>query len=176
MGFIQRRAEAGGVARSLRGGQLLLAGGARQAGRFFQGHALADLGVDFSQRTLGGRLELDHAARNQHARRHLDGFGVALVLDGILNAAEVSLGLVILPELGYEEHEITPQALLDTREQPAGLRALTEPQLAAAAGKFILPERLVWVIVGDLRKIEPKVRALGWGEVTVLDNDGKPVR
>ncbi|MTV53422.1 insulinase family protein [Massilia buxea] len=56
------------------------------------------------------------------------------------------------------------------------LRALTEPQLAAAAGKFILPERLVWVIVGDLRKIEPKVRALGWGEVTVLDNDGKPVR
>ncbi|WP_181259229.1 M16 family metallopeptidase [Pseudoduganella armeniaca] len=58
----------------------------------------------------------------------------------------------------------------------SNVRALTEPQLAAAAGKFIQPDNLVWVVIGDLRKIEPRVRALGWGEVTVLDNDGKPIR
>ncbi|WP_338769738.1 pitrilysin family protein [Massilia sp. METH4] len=58
----------------------------------------------------------------------------------------------------------------------ANMRALKAPQLAGAAGKFIRPEELVWVVVGDLRKIEPGIRSLGWGEVTVLDTDGKHVR
>lgn len=58
----------------------------------------------------------------------------------------------------------------------SNVRALTEPQLAAAAGKFVQPDSLVWVVIGDLRKVEPRIRALGWGEVTVLDNDGKAVR
>ena len=31
------------------------------------------------------------------------------------------------------------------------------------------------VVVGDLSKIEKPVRALNFGEVTVLDTDGKPV-
>ncbi|GGY07792.1 insulinase family protein [Massilia dura] len=58
----------------------------------------------------------------------------------------------------------------------AGMRALDPPQLAGAAGKFIRPDDVVWLVVGDLRKIEPRIRELGWGEVTVLDNDGKPLR
>jgi zinc protease len=58
----------------------------------------------------------------------------------------------------------------------SNVRALTEPQLAAAAGKFIQPDNLVWVVIGDLRKIEPRIRALGWGDVTVLDSDGQPIR
>ncbi|MBB5608620.1 MULTISPECIES: hypothetical protein [unclassified Janthinobacterium] len=37
------------------------------------------------------------------------------------------------------------------------------------------PDELVWVVIGDLRKIEAGVRELGWGEVTVLDADGVPV-
>ncbi|WP_150127704.1 hypothetical protein [Janthinobacterium psychrotolerans] len=48
-------------------------------------------------------------------------------------------------------------------------------QLASAAGKFVRPDDLVWLVIGDLRKIEAGVRELGWGEVTVLDGDGKPV-
>jgi hypothetical protein len=35
---------------------------------------------------------------------------------------------------------------------------------------------LTWVIVGDLSKIEKPVRALGLGEVHVMDADGKVVR
>lgn len=58
----------------------------------------------------------------------------------------------------------------------SNVRSLTEPQLAAAAGKFIQPDSLVWIVIGDLRKVEPRIRALGWGDVTVLDSDGKPVR
>jgi zinc protease len=34
---------------------------------------------------------------------------------------------------------------------------------------------MTWVVVGDLSKIEKPVRALGFGEVTVIDADGKVV-
>jgi len=34
---------------------------------------------------------------------------------------------------------------------------------------------VTWVVVGDLKKIEAPMRALGLGEVTVIDADGKPV-
>ncbi|MFC0254174.1 M16 family metallopeptidase [Massilia consociata] len=58
----------------------------------------------------------------------------------------------------------------------AGVRALTPQQLGAASGKFIKPDEVVWMVIGDLRKIEAGVRSLGWGEVTVVDADGKPIR
>lgn len=55
------------------------------------------------------------------------------------------------------------------------VRALNEAQLASAGAKFVQPDELVWVVIGDLRKIEAGVRELGWGEVTVLDADGVPL-
>lgn len=57
----------------------------------------------------------------------------------------------------------------------ANLRRLTEADLAAAAARFVAPQKLVWLVIGDLAKIEAGVRELGWGEVTRLDADGKPV-
>ena len=57
----------------------------------------------------------------------------------------------------------------------ANIRGLGEPQLAAASGKFVRPGEIVWLVVGDLRKIEKDVRELGWGEVTVLNAEGEPV-
>ena len=44
----------------------------------------------------------------------------------------------------------------------------------AAAG--IQPDALTWVVVGDLSKIKDKIAALNIGPITVLDNDGKPVK
>jgi zinc protease len=58
----------------------------------------------------------------------------------------------------------------------ANIRSLDEAQLAAAAKKFVRPDEIIWIVVGDLRKIEAGVRELGYGEVTVLDNDGKRIR
>jgi zinc protease len=55
------------------------------------------------------------------------------------------------------------------------IRALGEPQLAAAARKFVRPEQVTWLVIGDLRKIEKGVRELGWGEVVVLDAEGNPL-
>ena len=56
------------------------------------------------------------------------------------------------------------------------LRALTEPQLAGAAARFVHPDEVVWIVIGDLRRIEQGVRELNWGEVTVITPDGTPVR
>jgi zinc protease len=53
------------------------------------------------------------------------------------------------------------------------IRALTEQQLAGAAPKYIKPEEVVWVVIGDVKKIEPALRELNWGELTRLDADGK---
>ncbi len=48
------------------------------------------------------------------------------------------------------------------------------PAQANEQAKAFDPNALTWVIVGDLSKIETPVRALGIGDVTVLDADGKP--
>ncbi|GGY24359.1 M16 family metallopeptidase [Pseudoduganella albidiflava] len=58
----------------------------------------------------------------------------------------------------------------------AGMRSLSAPQLAGAAAKFIRPDDVVWLVVGDLKKIEPRIRELGWGDIVVLDSDGNPAR
>jgi hypothetical protein len=44
-----------------------------------------------------------------------------------------------------------------------------------AAAKTLDPKALTWVVVGDLSKIESEVRALGLGEVRIIDADGNPV-
>ena len=54
------------------------------------------------------------------------------------------------------------------------IRSLTELQLAAASSKFVRPQEVVWLVIGDLRKIEEGVRSLGWGEVITLNADGTP--
>jgi predicted Zn-dependent peptidase len=55
------------------------------------------------------------------------------------------------------------------------IEAQTEETIRAAAREVIEPDKAVWVIVGDLSKIEAPVRALRMGEVVVVDADGKRV-
>jgi zinc protease len=55
------------------------------------------------------------------------------------------------------------------------LRSLTELQLAAAAKKFVRPGEVVWIVVGDLSKVENGIRELGFGEVIKLNADGEPI-
>jgi zinc protease len=56
------------------------------------------------------------------------------------------------------------------------VRALTPGDLEETAAQLLRPEALTWVIVGDLAKIEQPVRKLGFGEVWVLDADGRVLR
>jgi zinc protease len=55
------------------------------------------------------------------------------------------------------------------------LTALTPADVNASAGKLIKPDALTWIVVGDLSRIEKPIRAGNFGEVTILDVDGKPV-
>jgi zinc protease len=54
--------------------------------------------------------------------------------------------------------------------------ALTPESANALAKRIVQPGRLVWVVVGDMAKVEEGVRALNIGEVRKIDADGKPVR
>ena len=52
------------------------------------------------------------------------------------------------------------------------VRALDLDDVAAEADRFLQPDRLIWVVVGDRARIEASVRALGLGELRFLDADG----
>jgi zinc protease len=48
-------------------------------------------------------------------------------------------------------------------------------EVNAVAKRLLKPEQMTWVVVGDLDVIEAEVRALGLGEVRIVDVDGNPV-
>ncbi|HVS24538.1 MAG TPA: pitrilysin family protein, partial [Gammaproteobacteria bacterium] len=52
---------------------------------------------------------------------------------------------------------------------------LTVGDVDAAAKRVLAADRLTWVVVGDRAAIEAKVRALNFGEIAIIDADGKPV-
>jgi len=52
------------------------------------------------------------------------------------------------------------------------VRSLSVEQVAEAADAVVKPDRLLWVVVGDREKIEPRIRELELGDITLLDADG----
>ncbi|HXI13334.1 MAG TPA: pitrilysin family protein [Thermoanaerobaculia bacterium] len=53
------------------------------------------------------------------------------------------------------------------------MRALTESSLGNAASKYVKPESVIWIVVGDLAKVEAGIRELGFGEVRRMNADGE---
>ena len=53
--------------------------------------------------------------------------------------------------------------------------AFSPAELNALAARIILPKQQLWIVVGDMSKVEADVRALGLGEVRKIDADGNPV-
>ena len=45
----------------------------------------------------------------------------------------------------------------------------------AAAEQVMHPEKLIWLIVGDLEQIEQPIRDLGLGELQIIDEDGRAI-
>ena len=54
--------------------------------------------------------------------------------------------------------------------------SMTQVSANEIARKYIQPDHLVWVVVGDMSKVEAGVRELNLGEVHKLDADGNPVK
>lgn len=52
--------------------------------------------------------------------------------------------------------------------------ALTPDQANALARRIVQPGRLIWVVVGDMSKVESGIRELNLGEVRKIDTDGNP--
>jgi len=59
---------------------------------------------------------------------------------------------------------------------PAQYAALTPEAITKTADALLRPNAMTWVVVGDLSKIEAKVRALNFGTVEVWDAEGKKIR
>jgi zinc protease len=53
--------------------------------------------------------------------------------------------------------------------------ALTPETANAMARRFIQPDHLIWVVVGDMSKVEAGIRSLNLGDVRKIDADGNPV-
>jgi zinc protease len=53
--------------------------------------------------------------------------------------------------------------------------ALQLPDLQAAADEILLPDQLIWVIVGDLALIREQVEATGLGPIEIWNDDGERV-
>jgi zinc protease len=62
------------------------------------------------------------------------------------------------------------------KQYPQRVRQLEIEDLNRAARNAIHPESVIWLVVGDRVVIEPKIRELGFGEIVVIDSDGKAVR
>jgi zinc protease len=56
------------------------------------------------------------------------------------------------------------------------VRNLTLDEVTEAARSIVKPDRLLWVIVGDRTEIEPRIRELDLGEITLLDTDGNVIQ
>ncbi len=67
-----------------------------------------------------------------------------------------------------------PQDYWDT--YASKIRALTPKQISTAAERYLKPQNLVWVVVGDRSKIESGIRELDIGEVQLMDPDGNLIQ
>ena len=133
----------------------------------------------------GGGVQTDKTAESMvEIRKELrDVIGARKPDDAELKFAKDSIAIA-LPgnnetsgEIADSYAEIVTYGLKDTywNDFVGDLTALTPADVNASAGKLVHPDALTWVVVGDLSKIEKPIRALNFGEVTVLDADGKAV-
>ena len=67
-----------------------------------------------------------------------------------------------------------PEDYYNTFTQKA--MSLTPVGANEIAKKHILPDHLVWVVVGDMAKVESGIRELNLGDVHKIDPDGNPVQ
>ncbi len=56
------------------------------------------------------------------------------------------------------------------------IKNLNLDNIANAAKIVVHPDNLIWVVVGDRSKIEAGIRELGYGEVKLIDSDGKVIQ
>ena len=66
-------------------------------------------------------------------------------------------------------------SLQSLAEHPARLAAVTADSVRAAAGRYLKPERMHVVVVGDWAALRAPLSALGWGQIELRDATGAVV-
>ena len=56
---------------------------------------------------------------------------------------------------------------------PSRVEALRPADINDAAKTILDPNKMVWVVVGDRKRIEQDIRSLNIGEVNIIDADGQ---
>jgi len=122
--------------------------------------ALREMDTDIRQFATGARPPTaDEVARIRNTR--------TLSLPGAYETATAVLGTISgMVRYGRPDDYVF--------QRKAEIEAMT-PDVVLEAAKTIDPDRLTWVVVGDLTQIEHPIRALRLGEVTILDADGNPL-
>lgn len=109
------------------------------------------------ERPLAGE-EFQSVMRNQTMRLP----GSFETLGSLQNAA------IRMTNLGYPDDYFAKYA--------STVRSLNEDTLNSAVKTYVRPDEVIWLVIGDLKKIEAGVRELNLGEVIKLDADGNPIR
>jgi zinc protease len=92
--------------------------------------------------------------------------GLTLTLPGQWETMAAVLGSVNeIVQYGLPENHFDTYA--------SRIRSLETSDLNALAQRFVQPDQLVWVVVGDRSKIEAGIRELNLGEMRIIDADGK---
>jgi zinc protease len=86
----------------------------------------------------------------------------------------------------FQTTEQTVNALTDVVNYDLGLdfysgyarkvTAVSKDQVEAMAKKYLIPEKVLVVAVGDKKKIEPGMSALGLGKIQLRDAEGKVIQ
>ena len=136
---------------------------------------------------MGKRRSLRDAAAARLKNASWPGDRRAQFFDGREPAAPEFLADLLAGEAGSlvrgerdRGHTITqadPDLALLSYPEPDNDVLFTRPSTMGltTASNSIVPGSLLYVVVGDLAKVEAPVRALELGEVTRLDADGKPL-
>jgi zinc protease len=120
----------------------------------------------------------------QEIQKELRGIlGEIKVTDDELGAAKNSLVLTLpgqwetMAAVGGSLRDLVTYGLPDDYFDTYGAKvgALGVADIVRAARAAVHPDSMVWVVVGDRKKIEPGLKELGLGDVRLLDADGKPV-
>jgi zinc protease len=105
------------------------------------------------------------------------------VTEGELQQAQDNLTLSLpgqYESIGGIANKITDVVTYDLPENhyatyPDRVRSTDIPGLTALAKEKILPDKMVWVVVGDRASIEEGIQELGLGTIRYLDENGRPI-
>ena len=83
-----------------------------------------------------------------------------------------------ISQIGGKLNEVVTYGLPENylNSYVSSIESITSEDVSYAGKTYVRPDNMMYVIMGDLEKIEPGIRELNLGEIHYLDSDGNPVK